>query len=287
MSSLEIICLLSISIFGVPHGAFDYEFIRRASQGHDRVFVIMIAAYLTLVVFSFILWFAAPTFSILLFLLISTYHFGAADALNYGVEPKYPKYLAICSTITQGGAITILLPLLHWPKISQYFSELQSDHETVLNWLMLGGFFWAISALVVSVKLLKSGQREKLIAIPLICLSVWAMEPLLFFTLFFCCSHAWSHYRKSQQRLSVEGSFPSASFFVITVLAWILIAVVGLGLLPASDEVLWLTTNPSLLRGVFATLFALTVPHILVIDLLVFSIWRTESLNVDSSGLAT
>ena len=287
MSGLEIICLLFISIFGVPHGAFDYEFIRRASKGRDRVFVIMIAAYLTLVVFSFTLWFSAPTFSILLFLLISTYHFGAADALNYGVEPNYPKYLVICSTITQGGTITILLPLLHWARISQYFSELQSDHETVFNWLMLGGFFWAISALVVSIKLLKSGQREKLIAIPLICLSVWAMEPLLFFTLFFCCSHAWSHYKKSQQCLSFEGSFPSISFFVITVLAWILIAVVGLGLLPASDEVLWLTTNPSLLRGVFATLFALTVPHILVIDFLVFSIWRNESLNLDSSGLAT
>ena len=286
MSGLEIICLLSISIFGVPHGAFDYEFIKRASKGRDHVFVMMIAAYMTLVVLSFLLWFVVPTFSILLFLLISTYHFGAADALNYGVGSKNPKYLIICSTIMQGGLITILLPLLHWASISQYFDELQSDHETVLIWLMLGGFCWAISALIVSVNLFQNSQLEKLIAISLICLSVWAMEPLLFFTLFFCCSHAWSHYKKSKQCLSAEGSFPSASFFVITVLAWILIAIVGLGVMPVSEDVLWFTTNPSLLRGVFATLFALTVPHILVVDFLVFSIWQTEGSIVKSNGLA-
>ena len=287
LSGLEIICLLSISIFGVPHGAFDYEFIKIATKGRDSAFVLMIFAYLTLVFLSLVLWFVAPTFSILIFLLISTYHFGAANALDYGVESKNPKYLIICSTITQGGLITILLPLLHWATISQYFRALQSDHEILLGGLTLGGFAWAISVLVVSVSLIQSNQKEKLIAIPLICLLIWIMEPLLLFTLFFCCSHAWSHYKKSQKRLSVKGLFPSASFYAVTVLAWILIAIVGLGLLPVSEEGLWLASNPSLLRGVFASLFALTVPHILVVDFLVFSIWRTEVSNKDNSRLST
>ena len=82
LSDLEIICLLAIAVFGVPHGAYDYEFIKTATKERGSNFALMIAAYLTLVILSLILWFLAPTFSILIFLLISTYHFGAADALN-------------------------------------------------------------------------------------------------------------------------------------------------------------------------------------------------------------
>ena len=85
----------------------------------------------------------------------------------------------------------------------------------------------------------------------------------------------------------LEGVFPSASFFAITVLAWVLIAMVGLGLFYVSDEGLRLTSNPNLLRGVFASLFALTVPHILVVDFLVFSIWRTEGSSPEDSVLTT
>ena len=80
---------------------------------------------------------------------------------------------------------------------------------------------------------------------------------------------------------------PSASFFAITVLAWVLIAIVGLGLLSVGDEGLQLTSNPNLLRGVFASLFALTVPHILVVDFLIFSIWRTEGSTPEDSVLTT
>ena len=287
LSGLEIICLLSIAVFGVPHGAFDYELIKTATKERGNNFALMIAAYLTLVILSLVLWFVAPTFSILIFLIISTYHFGAADALNYGIESKNLKHLKICSMIMQGGLITVLLPLVQWATISEYFRELQSDHETLLNCLMLGGLVWAISALVVFVNLFKSKQREKLIAVPLICLSVWVMEPLLFFALFFCCSHSWSHYKKSRRRLLFEGVFPSASFFAITVLAWVLIAMVGLGFLYVSDEGLRLTSNPNLLRGVFASLFALTVPHILVVDFLIFSIWRTEGSTPEDSVLTT
>ena len=88
LSDLEITCLLAIAVFGVPHGAYDYEFIKTATKERGSNFALMIAAYLTLVILSLVLWFLAPTFSILIFLLISTYHFGAADALNYGIKSE-------------------------------------------------------------------------------------------------------------------------------------------------------------------------------------------------------
>ena len=53
LSDLEIICLLAIAVFGVPHGAYDYEFIKTATKERGSNFALMIAAYLTLVILSF------------------------------------------------------------------------------------------------------------------------------------------------------------------------------------------------------------------------------------------
>ena len=48
LTYLEIICLLAIAVFGVPHGAYDYEFIKTATKERGSNFALMIAAYLTL-----------------------------------------------------------------------------------------------------------------------------------------------------------------------------------------------------------------------------------------------
>ena len=46
-------------------------------------------------------------------------------------------------------------------------------------------------------------------------------------------------------------------------------------------------SNPNLLRGVFASLFALTVPHILVVDFMVPSRGRSEVLDIEQDGFTS
>ena len=287
LSGLDIICLASIVIFGVPHGAFDYAFMKDAVKGRNVPLSIVITAYVLLVLLSLILWFLAPTFSIIIFLSISTYHFGAADPLSFGVESKNLKSLAIFSIIMQGGLTTTFLPLLHWTTFSQYLTDLQSNSEILFSWLALSSLLWAISALVVFKNLFLTNQKGKLAVTLLICLLVWIMKPLLFFALFFCCSHAWSHYKKSMRHLSSGVLLPSASFFTTTILAWVLIIIVGIGFFPISGDELEFMSNPNLLRGVFASLFALTVPHILVVDFMVPSRGRSEVLDIEQDGFTS
>lgn len=287
LSGLDIICLASIVIFGVPHGAFDYAFMKDAVKGRNVPLSIVITAYVLLVLLSLILWFLAPTFSIIIFLSISTYHFGAADPLSFGVESKNLKSLAIFSIIMQGGLTTTFLPLLHWTTFSQYLTDLQSNSEILFSWLALSSLLWAISALVVFKNLFYTNQKGKLAVTLLICLLVWIMKPLLFFALFFCCSHAWSHYKKSMRHLSSGVLLPSASFFTTTILAWVLIIIVGFGFFPISGDELEFMLSPNLLRGVFASLFALTVPHILVVDFMVPSRGRSEVLDIEQDGFTS
>ena len=287
LSGLDIICLASIVIFGVPHGAFDYAFMKDAVKGRNVRLSIVITAYVLLVLLSLILWFLAPTFSIIIFLSISTYHFGAADPLSFGVDSKNLKSLAIFSTIMQGGLTTILLPLLHWTTFSRYLTDLQSDPKILFYWLALSSLLWAISVLAVFKNLFNTNQKGKLAVTILICLLAWLMKPLLFFALFFCCSHSWSHYKKSIRYVSGGKYLPSASFFTTTILAWVLIVIVGFGLFPIIGGELEFMSNPSLLRGVFATLFALTVPHILVVDFMVPSQGPSEVPNTGQGGFTS
>ena len=79
----------------------------------------------------------------------------------------------------------------------------------------------------------------------------------------------------------------SVSFFIATILAWVLIVIVGLGFLPIGGDELTLASEPSLLRGVFATLFALTVPHIVVVDFLFAPKDRSELMELDRSEFTT
>ena len=258
-----------------------------AVKGRNVPLSIVITAYVLLVLLSLILWFLAPTFSIIIFLSISTYHFGAADPLSFGVESKNLKSLAIFSIIMQGGLTTTFLPLLHWTTFSQYLTDLQSNSEILFSWLALSSLLWAISALVVFKNFFYTNQKGKLAVTLLICLLVWIMKPLLFFALFFCCSHAWSHYKKSMRHLSSGVLLPATSFFTTTILAWVLMIIVGFGFFPISGDELEFMLSPNLLRGVFASLFALTVPHMLVVDFMVPSRGRSEVLDIEQDGFTS
>ena len=287
LSLVDTICLVSIVIFGVPHGAFDYAFLRRSAKGRKVAFNMTIAVYVLLIFLSLILWFLAPTFSLIIFLLISTYHFGVADPLRFCIDPQSPRILAISSILMQGGLTTILLPLFHWVTVSQYFTDLQSNPETLFLWLTFSSSLWVISGLVVFKHLFEANQTAKVAATLLACLLVYLIKPLLFFAIFFCCFHSWSHYKNSMRHSSNAGQSSSVSFFITTILAWALIVIVGLGFLPIGGDELTLASEPSLLRGVFATLFALTVPHIVVVDVLVAPKDTSELTDLDRSEFTT
>ena len=287
LSLVDTICLVSIVIFGVPHGAFDYAFLRRSAKGRKVAFNMTIAVYVLLIFLSLILWFLAPTFSLIIFLLISTYHFGVADPLRFCIDPQSPRIFAISSILMQGGLTTILLPLFHWATVSQYFTDLQSNPETLFLWLTFSSSLWVISGLVVFKHLFEANQTAKVAATLLACLLVYLIKPLLFFAIFFCCFHSWSHYKNSMRHSSNAGQSSSVSFFITTILAWALIVIVGLGFLPIGGDELTLASEPSLLRGVFATLFALTVPHIVVVDVLVAPKDTSELTDLDRSEFTT
>jgi len=77
-----------ILLFGVPHGALDNILYVKEKKISKLNFYIQ---YLSIIVLYSILWFIAPKISMLLFLLVSAFHFGESHFSDYKIKLKYKK----------------------------------------------------------------------------------------------------------------------------------------------------------------------------------------------------
>ena len=67
-----------IIALGIPHGAYDYQVAKRMGVINSRYHIaVFYTVYIGLVFFSFYAWYSFPFFSLLAFLLLSSWHFGS------------------------------------------------------------------------------------------------------------------------------------------------------------------------------------------------------------------
>ena len=85
---LQIICFFLISTIGIAHGALDnqkgYKILEYYGIKKKYFFYLSYILLSLLVVFF---WIILPSFSLILFLLIASYHFGKEDS-NFGIVKK-------------------------------------------------------------------------------------------------------------------------------------------------------------------------------------------------------
>ncbi len=74
------ICLLGLFTVGVAHGSIDHILSEAGENSKKRVFI---KRYLLLILAVGFAWFIEPNVSVLLFLTISSYHFGQSQFVNY------------------------------------------------------------------------------------------------------------------------------------------------------------------------------------------------------------
>jgi len=259
--SLEAQALLlagGVLVSGLPHGAVDH--LRARPVLHDRFgrawLPVFGVAYLGLALAAAGLWWLWPTPSLLVFLLLSSHHFGAGDARG-------------ALGIVAHGSAPLLAPCVAHPDATAGLFALLTGGETVAwqellraaqPWLAgLGG---ALLAALVAKRRRFDGAVAELLAIATAGL---LLPPLLSFALYFCVWHAPRHVLHVARELW-PGPVPIAvARFARAALAATIAAVVGGVLvavaLPGAPE--------PLRRGlqlVFVGLAALTVPHLLVTE---------------------
>ena len=254
---ISIICFFLISTIGVSHGALDHEKGKKIIKLFKlKKIELFYLAYVSLSLIIILLWSIAPIITLIIFLIVASYHFGKEDSV-FGII-KYNHFSNVLFFFK--GSIIVLAPL--------YFSQ----EETFEIFKILNANIKPISQdfllILILLSLLSNFLLKKNVLIHSIdTLSItiinWAFSPLVAFTIYFCFLHSIRHSFSLIYEINKKNFKKGSNLFIKKALP--LTMLTGL-LFLISLYVLnnYFLLNSAILKVIFIGLASLTFPHILL-----------------------
>ena len=188
-----LICLLLILSIGVSHGSLDNlkgkKLLKIFGINNLLIFYLLYILIATVVI---ILWIIMPSISLIIFLIVASYHFGKEDTQFLVIENSYVNQLLFFIK----GTLIILAPIyFHFDETINIFKLLLVDNENFyefLNFIETNKilFFGVILSTLANIILFTKDFEIKKFAIFLDYFSIlilnYYFSPLLAFTLYFC-----------------------------------------------------------------------------------------------------
>ena len=256
---INFIAILSIVIIGLPHGAFDgaiASYIGFTGRPAKLILFLVLYVLISLIVIAF--WIVLPSVSLIIFIGISIIHFGLGDARAQNGWFRWVQAIA------HGGVVVVIIAQSHKLDVSKIFNYLTGT-ENLQIWLAID-----IISVIVALTIMIYGWRaifdrrwlNGLIEIMFLVLMFIKLPPLVSFAIYFCCIHTVRHL--SNILIPIRTILPSKILYIkaigFTITSWII----------GYIAFLWCATQipieTSLLRVVFIGLAALTVPHMILVD---------------------
>ena len=246
----DIVALMAIFTLGVPHGAADLNLALRAALIRSRHhYAMFLAIYLALTGVFVLVWFNWPLPSLITFIAVSVYHFGRADTVHF----KVPQIDALL----YGGLPLVFIPLAHPVAVSRLFALLtQLDVDFMRPFYFLAiiwGSYFLFRLVQNRIPLSALGE---MIALGIAFL---LLPPLWGFALYFCGFHSRRHFQRLSQALKITAWRDWRLTIGLSVTT-----LIAIGLAPFLTQNL--TLDLAFLRSLFIAIFALTVPHVILID---------------------
>ncbi|MBN08020.1 MAG: hypothetical protein CMM45_09330 [Rhodospirillaceae bacterium] len=258
---VNLIALLAIVVIGLPHGAAD-----GAIAGHlgytnrfSSAFKFF-SAYSILAALVVLFWLAFPTITLIGFLVISIIHFGLDAAHTKHREMRWLQVYA------HGCAIIVGISQSHKAQVHSIYSFLIGNDLGPI-WILIDLFF-ALFIVVLLVYLWQAitnrDWRRGFLELMVLLIVFSQLPPLVGFALYFCCLHSVRHFRSIWRslRLSLPLWKICRQIALFTALSWSLGAfMIWIGMAHTTADV-------ALVRVIFIGLAALTVPHMILVDVL-------------------
>ena len=265
-----VVCLFLILSIGISHGALDNQKGKRLSQLYNiqkSYFFYLI--YSLIGVSIIIFWLFFPTLSLILFLIVASYHFGKEDT-EFLINNKNVSNLILYFL---KGSLIIIAPLMfHFVETINIFKLLLIENENFylfLNFIEDNSillFALSISLLSNIYYFLKDFKIVNILILfdffSIIALNYF-LTPLVAFTIYFCFLHSFRHSISLIAELNEKSFKIGAITFIkktmpLTVLTAILY-VISLYFLSNFYQL-----NDAILKVIFIGLASLTFPHILL-----------------------
>ena len=256
---LDYISLFFIIFMGIPHGALDGAIsvtLGFTKSIHLQVrFIIIYLLVATLVV---VVWYFLPVFSLIVFLIVSVFHFGCGD-LNW----KNNKLYYICG-YAHGGLIVLGIIFFNKDKVDHLFSILSGNQLYLLwNFLYVALLVWISSLVLILYNYKKiTFSKNYIRVLTLMVLVISLLPPLQAFAIYFCLIHSIHHIKRIMPTLLnfMEKKKILYLMIIFSVLSWLGGGIAYYILLNLNSY------TDTIIKVTFIGLAALTFPHMILVD---------------------
>ena len=270
LSISPFICLLLILSIGISHGSLDNLKGRKLFQIFKvKKFYIFYLAYILIAIIVIILWILIPYVSLIIFLMVASYHFGKEDTQFLIVENSYYNQFLF---LLKGSLIVFAPMYFHFEETISIFKLLFIENENFYNFLDLIEskkilLYCIILSTLANILLFTKNFELKKFTIFLDYFSIiiinYYFSPLVAFTIYFCFLHSVRHSISLMSELDRDDLGNGFKIFVkkalpLTIITAIFCAI-GLYLLNNTYNL-----ESSILKIIFIGLASLTFPHILL-----------------------
>ena len=264
------ICLLLILSIGISHGSLDNFKGRKLFQilKIDN-FSIFYFGYILIALIVIFLWILIPYVSLIIFLMVASYHFGKEDTQFLTIENSYYNQFLFFLK----GSLIIFAPMyFHFDETISIFRLLLIENETFYKFLDLIEsnrvlLYFVILSTLANILLFTKNFELKKFTIFLDYFSIliinYYFSPLVAFTIYFCFLHSIRHSISLMSELDENNLGNGFKIFIKKALPLTFITaifcVIGLYLLNNTYNF-----DSSILKIIFIGLASLTFPHILL-----------------------
>ncbi len=274
---IQCVCVFFILTVGVSHGAIDNVLYGIKGKMQNVRFITI---YVLIALLAGLTWFFLPNFSFITFLLISAYHFGQSQFVDYNLDSGFmSRVLYFC----WGG--TVLSFLIHFNRTEllsltyegELFPIVASDFLIENSAIFTYGLVSVSLAILVYLIFLKNISFQALFTelylLVLIALSFKFLSILLGFSLYFIILHSFRVLIQEYDFLKKNNELDNNFQFVKILLPFTIAAILGLGgislVLYLNDAIL------SIPIWALIVTFGITLPHALVMEIF----YRSDSYD--------
>ena len=266
----SILCLLLILIIGVSHGSLDHikgkKLLRLFKIKSTYIFYI---TYILIAAIVILIWIILPSITLIVFLIIASYHFGKEDTQFLINDRSYFTQILYFFK----GFLIILAPLyFHFQETIAIFKLLLIDNEAFYsslnfietnNVIQIGILCSTLSSIFLFLKNFEIKKFVVFLDYFSILILNYYLSPLIAFTVYFCFLHSIRHSISLAIDLDPNSLVNGFRLFVkkalpLTILTAIF-SFIALYLLENSYNL-----DSAILKIIFIGLASLTFPHILL-----------------------
>ena len=249
---LFMIVMLSI---GIPHGSVDHiiAFINPSARKFESKSIFYLT-YVSLIILNIILWIISPFLGLLVFLIISCYHFGETQVIGYNSTDNKLLNFVVGANILLSLFLNNIAELQEILYIIPEFSNLDlSGFDNV--------FFLLISVAILMLSIINFDIKRKVplyAEITILYMVFFHTDLLTSFALYFGFCHSLPMLMLEFKEFKNDNF---AKFYLKTLPFTILSIIFGFLLYQYNNDLL---TSDNLILFVFIVISSLTVPHVFI-----------------------